>query len=60
MELSPKLGVEKTTWGQKVRYCFATSTDRCKTGAKSFCWRFKPQRFSWPFVQLTRHFIQMI
>jgi hypothetical protein len=24
----------------------ATSTDRRNTGTKSFCWRFKPQRFS--------------
>jgi len=37
----------------------ATSTDRCNTGVKSFCWRFELQCFAWPFVQLTSHLVQM-
>jgi hypothetical protein len=42
-----------------VRFTPVASTGRRNTGVKSFGGRFKPQRFSWPFVQLTRHLIQM-
>jgi hypothetical protein len=42
-----------------VRNGSAASTGRCNTGVESFCWRFKLQCFSWPFVELTSHFIQM-
>ena len=37
----------------------ATSTGRCNTCVKSFRRRFKLQRLTWPFVELTRHFIQV-
>ena len=33
----------------------AISTGRCNTSVKSFCRSFEPQRFTWPFVELTRH-----
>ena len=35
------------------------STDRRNTGVKSLCWGFKLQGLTWPFVELTRHFVQM-
>src|SRR5271169_2255130 len=37
----------------------AGSTGRCNTGVKSLCWGFKLQGLSWPFVELTRHFVEM-
>ncbi len=37
----------------------AASTDRCNTRVESFCRRFKPRGFAWPFVQLPGHFVQM-
>ena len=37
----------------------AGSTDRRNTGVKSLCWGFKLQGLTWPFVELTRHFVQM-
>ena len=37
----------------------AASTGRCNTSVESLCRRFKLQGFAWPFVELTRHFVQM-
>src|SRR5450830_1210539 len=37
----------------------ASSTGRCNTGVKSLCWAFELQGLTWPFVELTRHFVQM-
>lgn len=34
-----------------VRFGGAASIGRCNTSIKSFCWRFKPQRFARPFVE---------
>jgi len=38
---------------------FVSSTGRCNTGIESLYWGFKSQCLTWPFVELTRHFIQM-
>ena len=35
------------------------STGRCNTGIESLYWGFKSQCLTRPFVELTRHFIQM-
>ena len=40
-------------------HCPAASTGRCNTSVESLCRCFKPQGFAWPFVELTRHFVQM-
>src|SRR5260370_1486777 len=37
----------------------AGSTGRRNTGIKSLCWGFKLQGLTWPFVELTSHFVQM-
>jgi hypothetical protein len=37
----------------------AGSTGRRNTGVKSLCRGFKLQGLTWPFVELTRHFVQM-
>src|SRR5258705_13979640 len=37
----------------------AGSTGRRNTCAKSLCWGFKLQGLSWPFVELTSHFVQI-
>src|SRR6266403_2494986 len=37
----------------------AGSTGRRNTGVKSLCWGFKLQGLTWPFVQLTSHFVQI-
>src|SRR5450432_2082588 len=37
----------------------AGSTGRCNTGVKSLRRGFELQGLTWPFVELTRHFIQM-
>src|SRR5664279_2071648 len=42
-----------------VRYAPAASTDRRNTGVKSLRWGFELQGLAWPFVELTRHFVQM-
>jgi hypothetical protein len=42
-----------------VRFQGAGSTGRCNTGVKSLCWGFKLQGLTWPFVELTRHSVQM-
>jgi CheY-like chemotaxis protein len=39
--------------------CIAGSTGRRNTGAKSLCWGFKLQGLTWPFVELTSHFVQI-
>ena len=47
---------------QRTRPCpllTAGSTDRRNTGVESLCWSFKLQGLPWPFVELTRHFVQM-
>jgi hypothetical protein len=36
------------SWCLRQRLLAATSTDRRNTRVKSFCRRFKPQRFAWP------------
>ncbi len=37
----------------------ATSTDRCNTSVESFCWSFKLQRLTRPFIELTCHLVQV-
>src|ERR1700687_5993601 len=37
----------------------AGSTGRRNTCAKSLCWGFKLKGLSWPFVELTSHFVQI-
>jgi len=37
----------------------AASTDRRNTGIESLCRRLKLQGLAWPFVELSRHFVQM-
>src|ERR1700736_395410 len=37
----------------------AGSTGRRNTGVKSLCWSLKLQGLTWPFVELTRHFVQI-
>src|SRR5260370_20180748 len=39
--------------------CSAGSTGRCNTGVKSLCGGFESQGLTWPFVELTRYFVQM-
>jgi len=41
------------------RYWSAASTDRRNTGVESFCWGFKLQSLTGPFVELASDFIQM-
>ena len=43
----------------KLAKSSAASTGRCNTSVESLCRCFKPQGFAWPFVELTRHFVQM-
>src|SRR5713101_2836707 len=42
-----------------VRSRGAGSTGRRNTGVKSLCWSFKLQGLTWPFVELTSHFVQI-
>ena len=42
-----------------VRFQAAGSTGRRNTGIKSLCWGFKLQGLTWPFVELTRDFVQI-
>src|SRR5216684_7106432 len=42
-----------------VRSQGAGSTGRRNTGVKSLCWSFKLQGLTWPFVELTSHFVQI-
>ena len=35
------------------------STSRCNTGVKSLRWGFECQSLTWPFVELTSHFVQI-
>src|SRR5713101_4596675 len=42
-----------------VRSRGAGSTGRRNTGVKSLCWGFKLQGLTWPFVELTSHFVQI-
>src|SRR5260370_11828297 len=35
------------------------STGRCNTGVKSLRWGFECQSLTWPFVELTSHFVQI-
>src|ERR1700720_4011729 len=37
----------------------AGSTGRRNTCVKSLCWGFKLQGLTWPFVELTRHLVQI-
>src|SRR5450830_2153858 len=46
----------------KIHLCplwSASSTGRCNTGVKSLCWGFELQGLTRPFVELTRHLIQI-
>jgi hypothetical protein len=45
--------------GVDVRFPLAGSTGRRNTGVKSLCWGFKLQGLTWPFVELTSHFVQI-
>ena len=45
--------------GRDAPISAAASTGRCNTSVESLCRCFKPQGFAWPFVELTRHFVQM-
>src|SRR5260221_2472597 len=40
-------------------YWIAGSIGRCNTGVKSLCGGFESQGLTWPFVELTRYFVQM-
>src|SRR3974390_3323873 len=40
-------------------FLIATSAGRCNTGVKSLCRGFELQGLAWPFVELTRHFVEM-
>src|SRR6266852_2247813 len=40
-------------------FCAAGSIDRRNTGVKSLRWGFKLQGLTWPFVELTSHFVQI-
>ena len=42
-----------------VRFHTGGSTGRRDTGVKSLCGGFKLQGLTWPFVELTRHFVQI-
>src|SRR5450759_4972212 len=42
-----------------VRFTPAGSTGRRNTGVKSLCWGFKLQGLTWPFIELTCHFVQI-
>jgi hypothetical protein len=42
-----------------VRSWDVGSTGRCNTGVKSLRWGFECQSLTWPFVELTSHFVQM-
>src|SRR6267378_6091699 len=44
---------------EDVRSWGAGSTGRRNTGVKSLCWGFKLQGLTWPFVELTSHFVQI-
>ena len=52
------MGEESEITGQ-WQVLVAASTGRCNTSVESLCRCFKPQGFAWPFVELTRHFVQM-
>src|SRR3981189_318622 len=45
--------------GYVFRFALAGSTGRRNTGVKSLCWGFKLQGLTWPFVELTSHFVQI-
>src|SRR5665647_659214 len=42
-----------------VRYRGAASTGRRNTDVKSLRWGFELQGLAWPFIELTRHFVQI-
>src|SRR5580704_15461830 len=50
---------DTTTYRINVRYATAGSTGRRNTDVKSLCWGFKLQGLTWPFVELTSHFVQI-
>src|SRR3974390_643473 len=50
----------ETFFGRTERPLWAaTSAGRCNTGVKSLCRGFELQGLAWPFVELTRHFVEM-
>src|SRR5712664_3885841 len=55
----PRSDSEVAASPRHVRFPPASSTGRCNTGVKSLCWRLELQGLPWPFVELTRHFVQM-
>ena len=42
---------------RRPRNSWVVSTGRRNTCIKSFCWGFNSQGFTWPFVELTHHFV---
>ena len=48
---------EKYTTMKKCPLARVVSTGRRNTCNKSFCWGFNSQGFTWPFVELTHHFV---
>src|SRR6266481_148960 len=55
------LGIKQTSSreGSMSALPLAGSTGRRNTGVKSLCWGFKLQGLTWPFVELTSHFVQI-
>src|SRR5467141_4005017 len=54
-----RLNSRHTLEGRTCPFCGAGSTGRRNTGIKSLCWGFKLQGLTWPFVELTSHFVQI-
>ena len=60
----PDLGPRQGTYGSSTIYvgnqhrCLLLR-DQCNTSIESLCRGFKSQSLSWPFVELTCHFVQM-
>src|ERR1035437_2670557 len=55
----PKSPAIYTPAGRLPHLWVAGSTGRCNTGVKSLRGGFELQGLSWPFIELTRHFVQM-
>src|SRR6266404_7244685 len=50
---------KSSTRAYVFRFASAGSTGRRNTSVKSLCRGFKLQGLTWPFVELTRHFVQI-
>ena len=58
--MNPKVALSDRYCGEKECPLLGVgSTGRCNTGVKSLRWGFECQSLTWPFIELTRHFIQM-